>query len=170
MKLQSIYRFFLVVVLLMLQVWVFNSLVFLRVATPFVYLFGLWIFPVGSAPLLLTWVGALMGMALDFLSGTPGLHLAAATLAGFVRPYLLSELVDREDNNDAYPPSFHLHGKGVLLSLLSWVSIHHVLLFGLDFFSGSSWHYFLLRTFSSILFTSILLLLLQLLFLEKKRD
>lgn len=169
MKLQNLYRLLVISILVLLQVWIFSPLSIARVATPFVYLFGLWIFPVSSSPTMLTCIGAFMGIALDVLSGTPGLHLASASLAGFIRPYLLTSLVDTDANLE-FPPSSKIHGRGIWLSIFTWVAIHHFVLFALDFLSGSSWLYILLRAVSSILVTTILLFVLQLFFLEKKRS
>ena len=89
MRLQMIWTTLGIVLLVLLQVEVFNYIQLFRYATPSVYLFALLLFSVDTPKEWLTLVGALIGLSVDLLSGTPGLHMAALTLVGFLRNYLL---------------------------------------------------------------------------------
>ena len=96
MRLQMIWTTLGIVLLILLQVEVFNYIQLFRYATPSVYLFALLLFSVDTPKEWLTLVGALVGLSVDLLSGTPGLHMAALTLVGFLRNYLLAPVVDIE--------------------------------------------------------------------------
>ena len=170
MKLQTVFRWIYIALLVLLQVWVFNYVYLFKVATPFVYLFALLLFPVNTTKAQLTLVGALIGLVIDLFSGTPGMHMAAATAAGFLRNYMLMPFVEVESEAELeFPPSSKLHGRGVMLFILEWVLVHHIILFGLDAVKGFDFIYFLLRLSSSVALTYVCLVILQLLFLERKR-
>ena len=73
-------RFFLAAVLLvLLQVWVFNYIFLFKVATPFVYIYTLMLLPLNVSVSALLWRAFIIGMFLDILSGVPGLHAASLT-------------------------------------------------------------------------------------------
>ena len=143
----------------------FNYLTLFKVATPFVYLFGLMLFPINLSKSAGTLLGALIGLAVDLLSGTAGIHMAATTLAGFLRPYFLNPLIDAHTNT-ALTPSGKLLKKGLYLMLLLWIGIHHTALLLLDSLSAFAIGFFFLRLIGSILLSFLILLLLQVFFLD----
>ena len=149
-----------IVLLVLLQVEVFNYIQLFRYATPSVYLFS-----VDTPKEWLTLVGAVVGLSVDLLSGTPGLHMAALTLVGFLRNYLLAPVVDIESNLHR-APSMRIHGWGIWLVILEMVAIHQFVLFTLDSLGGFDWEYYALRLGSSMLLTYLIVMILQMLFLE----
>lgn len=165
MRLQMIWTVLGIMLLVLLQVEVFNYIQLFRYATPSVYLFALLLFSVDTPREWLTLAGALIGLTVDLLSGTPGLHMAALTLVGFLRNYLLMPFVDIESNLRR-APSMRIHGWGIWLAILEMVAIHQLLLFTLDSWGGFDWEYYLLRMGSSMLLTYLIVMILQMLFLE----
>jgi rod shape-determining protein mreD len=166
MKLQIVWTALGIVLLILLQVEVFNYIQLFRYATPSVYLFALLLFNVDTPSVWLTLAGAVIGLAIDLLSGTPGLHMSALTLVGFLRNYLLAPVVDIESNLHR-PPSMRIHGWGVWLAILEMVAIHQFVLFTLDSLGGFDIGYYFLRMGSSLLLTYLIVMILQMLFLER---
>lgn len=151
-----------IIVLVLLQVWVFSPLYVFRLATPFPYIYILFLLPINVSKMGITLWSALSGLLLDILSGTPGLHMAAFTATGFLRSYLLPLFVDA-DTDGSYPPSLAVGGWGIALLLLILTAFHHTLLFLLDAVGAFDFPYFLLRLGTSIVATYILTLVCLLL-------
>ena len=102
-------RFFLAAVLLvLLQVWVFNYIFLFKVATPFVYIYTLMLLPLNVSVSALLWRAFIIGMFLDILSGVPGLHAASLTATAFVRNGLARPFLEK-DSDLGYPPSARNH-------------------------------------------------------------
>ncbi|ATS07337.1 rod shape-determining protein MreD [Porphyromonas gingivalis] len=157
-------RFFLAAVLLvLLQVWVFNYIFLFKVATPFVYIYTLMLLPLNVSVSALLWRAFIIGIFLDILSGVPGLHAASLTATAFVRNGLARPFLEK-DSDLGYPPSARNLKVGIYVFVLELTIIHHLLLFILDSWGLSSVPYMLLRTGASILLTYLLLLIMNSLF------
>lgn len=157
-----------ILVLILLQVWVFSSLYVFRLATPFPYIYILFLIPMNVSKIEITLWSAFSGLLLDILSGTPGFHMAAFTATGFLRSYLLPLFID-SDTDGAYPPSLAINGWGMALLLLILTAFHHALLFLLDAVGAFDLLYFLLRLGTSIVATYLLTLSALLLFGRRPR-
>ncbi len=72
------------VVFVLIQVLILNNIHFLRIATPFLYLYFIIKMPVGSSRTQVVFFSFIAGVVIDTFSNTPGMH-AACTLAGFCR-------------------------------------------------------------------------------------
>ena len=89
------------VLFLLIQVIILNEVPPLhQFITPYLYfLFILWL-PFGTSRLSLTVLGFIFGYCLDTFSNTPGLHAAACTLIGYVRPSILNLLIAQEASEE----------------------------------------------------------------------
>lgn len=134
----------LTIVVVVLQVWLFNPMAIYRVATPYVYPL-LWLFlPIGlgrSASLL---VGFALGLLLDYLSLTPGLHCSVMTFLGLLRPWMLRWFVQADISPSALPIYATLGKRSVVFFVL-FTAIHHLVLYGLDALTALFSSYALLR-------------------------
>ena len=81
------------VVLVLVQVLILNNIHFLRVATPFLYLYFILKIPVGTSQTNVVFFSFLIGLVIDMFSNTPGMHAFACTLAGFIRQPLIQLLM-----------------------------------------------------------------------------
>ena len=161
-----------IIVLILLQVWVFSPLYIFRLATPFPYIYILFLIPINVSKMGITLWSAFSGLLLDILSGTPGLHMAAFTAAGFLRSYHSPRSGDA-DTAGASPPALAGSGWGIALLLLLLTASHHTLLFLLDAVGAFDLPYFLLRLGTSIVATYALTLVCLLLLgyrSRKRRD
>lgn len=117
------------VVLVLLQVWVLNNIHFLRVATPFLYLYFILKMPLNASRVHVLFFSFLIGLTIDLFSNTSGMHAAACTLAAFIRQPLIQLLVGK-DLPEEILPSYRTFGYGAFFRyVLLFVLIHHVTLF-----------------------------------------
>ena len=65
------------VVFVLLKILVLNHIHFLRIATPFLYLYFIVKLPVGLAPTKVIFLSFLTGLVIDMFGNTPGMHAAA---------------------------------------------------------------------------------------------
>ena len=106
------------IVLALLQVLVLNNIHYLRLATPFVYLYCLLKMPVGVSRSRMLFISFFIGLAIDIFSNTQGMHASACILAGFLREPLI-RLLQGEDLPVGVYPSFYTFGhKGFFLYVL----------------------------------------------------
>ena len=90
------------VVFVLIQVLVLNNIHFLRIATPFLYLYFIIKMPVGSSRTQVVFFSFIAGVVIDTFSNTPGMHAAACTLAGFCREPLIRPLVSEAFSDMCY--------------------------------------------------------------------
>ncbi len=119
------------VIVLAIQVAVLSPMSLLGVAVPHLYPVLLMLIPVGARPIRLLWISFTIGMLLDMLLLTPGLHASALTLAGFLRYYFLSPMLDRGGNLDVLPTFASLGARAYFL-YAEVLIVHHIVLYALD--------------------------------------
>lgn len=126
-------RFVLMAVLLIvLQVWVFNTISIFRLATPYVYPVLLSLLPIGASRVQSTIWAFAIGMLIDALSLTPGLHASAFTLVGFLRYYFLQPMLEEGRYQPQMPAVYSQLGWLSIALLLEIMLLHHLVLFALD--------------------------------------
>ena len=84
------------VVLVLVQVLILNNIHFLRVATPFLYLYFILKMPVGSSRTNVVFFSFLIGLTIDVFSNTPGMHAFACTLGRFSYHFFPNSCLDNE--------------------------------------------------------------------------
>lgn len=98
-------RAFWFVLLLMLQVLVFNQLRFIGYATPMPYVYFLLILPHGTARWVYVVMGFALGLSVDVFSNTIGAGAASLTLVGLLTPYLLEMFTPEDKLDEEFNPS-----------------------------------------------------------------
>ncbi len=150
------------VLLLLLQLLLFNNIQFSGYVNPYVYILFILLLPVEIPAWLLLIISFFTGLIIDLLTGTPGMHTAATVLAGFARPYVLRLSAPREGYETGADPSMFVYGfKWFLLYTVFIVLIHHTFLFYLEVFRLSDFFNTLLRVLLSSLFSITFILLLE---------
>jgi rod shape-determining protein MreD len=159
----SILRYAVIFVLLiLLQLFLFNNIQFSGYVNPYVYVMVILLLPVEIPSWLLLVISFLTGLTIDLLTGTPGMHTAATVLAGFSRPYVLRIISPREGYETSSDPSMFVYGfKWFLIYTLVIVLIHHTLLFYLEVFRLTDFLNTFLRVLLSSLFSVTFILLLE---------
>ena len=111
-----------------------------------------------------------MGLTMDIFYDTGGLHAAAAVLLGFLRPWVLRLLTPRDGYDNADAVNVHQMGwQWFMVYMLLLVLLHHTAFFVLELGSFRHFGSTLGKILVSALFTTVALLIVQLLFYPVRR-
>ena len=159
----SILRFCLIFILLMLlQVLLFNNIQFSGYVNPYVYIMFILLLPIDIPSWLLLLLSFATGLLIDFFSGSPGMHSSATVLAGFVRPYVLRIVAPRDGYESGSDPSMLIYGfRWFFFYTLLIVLVHHTALFYLEVFRFADFFRTMLRVILSSLFSISFILLIE---------
>ena len=136
------------VVLVLVQVLILNNIHFLRVATPFLYLYFILKMPVGSSRTNVVFFSFLIGLTIDVFSNT---------LAGFIRHSLIQLLMGK-DLPEGINPSYKTFGYGGFFRYtLLFVVIHHVALFLIESLTLFDPLFLAIRIAASVVTTTLLI-------------
>lgn len=161
----NIFRFLL---LLAVQIIVFNNMNFLGYISPFPYILFIILYPVNSNKSGLLLASFFLGLIMDMFSNSGGIHTTACLILAYYRPYLfrfsfgLSYEYQTVKLNDVLTPE---RFSFILLSVV----IHHFVLFVLEAFKISFFLDVLFRTLLSTLFTIIICIIIIYLIKPNKR-
>ena len=161
----NIFRFLL---LLAVQIIVFNNMNFLGYISPFPYILFIILYPVNSNKSGLLLASFFLGLIMDMFSNSGGIHTTACLVLAYYRPYLfrfsfgLSYEYQTVKLNDVLTPE---RFSFILLSVV----IHHFVLFVLEAFKVSFFLDVLFRTLLSTLFTIIICIIIIYLIKPNKR-
>lgn len=149
------------VVFVLIQILVLNNIHYLRIATPFLYLYFLIKLPVGISKSTMLVLSFITGLTIDMFSNTPGMHAAACTFAGFARPSLIRFFIGKELLEGAYP-SYAVFGFGGFTRyILSFVLLHHIFLFLVESLTLFDPLFLVIRILASTLLTVILISIVE---------
>ena len=154
---RNIVRFLIVVTF---QVLVMDNVMINGYLIPYIYLLFILLMPFETPKWIQLLSGFLLGLGIDVLENTPGMHTAATVLVAFIRPYLLNLLAPRDGYESDTFPRVHFYGFIWFMKYtLIIVVIHHFMLFYLEVFQLKEFLSTLLRVIlSSILSASTIVL------------
>jgi len=156
------------IVLVLLQVLLFNNIQFSGYVNPYIYIMFLLLLPVEIPGWVLLIISFFTGLTIDFFSGSAGMHTSATVLAGFVRPYVLRVISPRDGYDAGVEPSMSAYGaRWFLIYTLVIVAVHHTALFYMEVFRFSDFFTTLFRVLLSSFFSIIFIFLLE--FLRKTK-
>ena len=148
------------VLLVVLQLIIFNNIEFSGYVNPYVYLMFILILPVSIPSWILLLLGFLTGFVIDIFTGTMGVHTFATVIASFVRPWVLSLNVTAEAaEGDMSPSSYRSGLRWFLIYTATVVLVHHLALFFVEIFSLRHFFHTLLRVLLSTAVTSFFIVL-----------
>jgi len=163
--LMNIFRF---VLLLALQILVFNNMNFGGYVSAFPYILFIILYPVNGNKSNLLIASFFLGLIMDLFCNSGGVHATACVLLAYLRPYFfkfsfgLSYEYQTVKLNDVLTPERFTF---ILLA----VSTHHIILFLLESFEITFFFDVLLRTLLSTLFTILTCIILIYLIKPNKR-
>ncbi|MFV5687069.1 rod shape-determining protein MreD [Flavobacterium sp. ZT3R25] len=161
----NIFRF---VLLLAVQIIIFNNMNFLGYISPFPYVLFIILYPVNGNKSGLLIASFLLGLIMDMFSNSGGIHTTACILLAYFRPYIfkfsfgLSYEYQTVKLNDVLTPE---RFSFILMSVV----IHHFVLFILEAFQFSFILDILLRTLLSTIFTILICIIIIYLIKPNKR-
>ncbi len=147
----NIFRF---ILLLAVQIIIFNNMTFLGFILPLPYLLFIILYPVNGNKSGLILSSFLLGIIMDLFSNSGGIHATACLVLAYSRPYIFKfsfgvsyEYQTIKLNDVLTPERFSF----ILLSVI----IHHFTLFILEAFQVSFFWDILIRSLLSTVFTVI---------------
>jgi hypothetical protein len=148
---------------LLAQIFIFRFLVAFNVGFCFVYVAAILTLPKEISHVNSIILSFVLGMAVDAFYNTMGMHAAACTVIGFARPYIAQLTVPQQrgfdEKKDYTIKSLGLNTFLIYASIL--VAMHHFIVFFLELGSFSLFFVTLLKIFCSIVFTLLVVVLIQ---------
>ena len=161
----NIFRF---ILLLAVQIIIFNNMNFFGYISPYPYVLFMILYPVNGNKSGLLAASFFLGLCMDLFSNSGGFHASACLILAYYRPYLfrvafgLSYEYQTIKLNDVLTPERFTF---ILFSVL----IHHLLLFFLEAFKFTLVLDVLLRTLFSTIFTIFICIIIIYLTKPNKR-
>ncbi len=158
------------IVFVLIQVLFLNHIHFLRMATPFLYVYFLLKLPNRMPRSQMLFLSFITGLTIDAFTNTPGMHAAACTLIGFIREPLI-QLLTGKDLPEGIYPSFRVFGYGGFFRYtFVIVVIHHIVLFLIESLSLFDPLFLAIRISGSIVMTILLVFAVEAFNLESQRS
>lgn len=149
------------VVYVLLQGMVLNHVNFLGDINPYLYVLFILHLPTGCNRTMVQVLAFLLGLCVDFFSGTIGVNAGATLLLGFLKPHMDKIFSPREDNK-MIVPGFRSFGTNTFIQYASiLVLVHHIALFALSAFTFSMAHLVLFKGVCSTLFTLLIIFIIE---------
>ncbi len=156
---RNIIRF---VLLVLLQVLVFNNIQFSGYLNPYIYVLFILLMPFETPRWLLLMAGFGLGLTIDIFSNTLGIHAAATVFMSFLRPYILNFIAPRDGYEIGSYPRLSFYGfKWFFRYSFILIFAHHFVLFYLEVFDFSNFFLTLLRVVLSTAFSALFVVLSQ---------
>ena len=146
------------VIVMLLQVLLFNQLQLWGVCHPYIYVLCLLMMPITlphSADMV---IGAVVGLIMDVFCNSLGIHMASCILLMFIRPYLLGGIVNDKDRLNEQISLRTLGTEAMLKYVAILVLIHHLTVFALAAWSWSHIGFVLLETVVSSVVTILVVI------------
>ena len=122
--------------LLALQIFVFNHIHLAGYATPMPYVYFLLILPGNTPRWLYLTIGFVVGLLLDLFTNTPGVTAASLCAIGLVCPLLLNAFSPKDKSDETLLPSANSMEWGNFLKYaFSICMLHCIIFFGIEAFS-----------------------------------
>ncbi len=138
---------------------------------PYLYfLFILWLpFSINRFGLMIA--AFFTGIAIDYFSGTPGLHAAPCVLIAYLRPFILNLLIPQETTEQSYvEPSIQSMGMGAYaFYIVFFTFIHHTYLVFIEWLQFGNLSYFFSKVGVTTAVSILLIFGTELLFYRKAK-
>ncbi len=166
MTIRNVIRF---IVLVLLQIFILNNINFRGYLDPYLYVLFILLLPFDTPKWLQLLSAFLIGFFVDLFSHSLGMNAAASVLMAFARPTVLQLLSPGREYDPGVPPGISGFGFRWFLSYsLILIFLHHFVLFMLEAFGFNDFLSTLYRILVNTVFTTLLVLLSQFLFIRKR--
>ena len=164
---RNILRF---VILLIVQVMVFDNLGFGTYIHPYIYVLFVLLLPFDTPKWRLLIDGFLIGIAVDIFNGTPGLNAAATVFMAFSRSFIIGITSRKSDIEDKDAPTVTEMGlQWFAVYALMLLLLHNLVLFWLEAFSIRLLGLVLAETVLSSLVSLLLIIIIIYIFKPLKK-
>ncbi len=151
------------ILLVLFQGLILNNIEFGGYVIPFLYVVFLLALPFETPKWLVLIIGFVLGLTIDCFTNTLGMHTSATLFMAFCRAYVLKLIEPRGGYDFNAKPNVQAMGlMWYFLYATTLVFLHHIFLFYIESFKFSQFFYTLGRAVGSVLFTMVLVLIVQL--------
>ncbi len=165
--LKNIARF---IVLVLLQIFIFNKILLFGSVNPYVYILFVLLLPLETPKYFLLISAFVLGLSIDYFSNTIGTNIASSVFIAWIRPALIRALSPKLDLSQGLSIGIQDFGfKWMLLYTSILVTIHHFTLFFLEVFRFNELLDTLKRAGLSTVFTILIIIISQYLFYKPKK-
>ncbi|MBR0078437.1 MAG: rod shape-determining protein MreD [Bacteroidales bacterium] len=165
---ENIIRF---LVMVALQVLIFNHIHLFGFLNPSVYLLALFLLPLDLPKSAQYAIAFGTGLVIDIFQLTYGIHASACMVFILLRPYLMYALnVNKKKNDTEVPVPGKKDFRWMLIYTLLMTFAHQLLVTMLEVFSFRQFHHTLLVIAANTLFTTLLILCLEYIFIPAKKQ
>ncbi len=152
---KNIFRF---VILVLIQVFIFNNIRISGFIIPYIYILYILLLPFETPGWVLLILGFALGLSIDLFMDTLGMHTVSTVFMAFLRPQVLAFIEPRDGYETGSKPRITYYGLTWFLKYAGiLVFAHHFVLFYIEIFRFGN---FFLTFFRVILSTAITLLLI----------
>ena len=117
------------IVVVLLQVLLFNNMDYFYLVSPYIYIIFLLDLPLNVKTPSLMLIAFLLGLTVDYFSNTMGLHTSACVLIGFLRNGYLKVLFSQLEFKFQQPSIIQFGLTEYLKYAVGMVGLHHIALF-----------------------------------------
>jgi hypothetical protein len=167
-SLVHIFRFFLFV---LLQIFVLNQIELGWGVLPMIYPLVIFLLPAELDIILLMIISAAMGVLIDFLSNTFGLHTSALLLFAYIKPWVFKKFAPREEYVSIRETNIFTMGMNwFVYTFGTLIVLHHLWFFLFEVADLSDLLYVLQKTILSVVVSFMLCIGLQVVFIKKPKE
>ena len=150
------------IILIIVQILVFNSIQFSGYMNPYIYILFILLLPFETPKWLLLTSAFILGFVMDIFSNTLGMHTAATIFMAFLRPYILNLISPRDGYESGTFPRISYYGT-VWFTRYALILIfaHHFVLFYIEIFRFGNFFSTLFRVILSTALSLIFIVLSQ---------
>lgn len=159
---KNIFRF---ILLLLLQIYVFDNINVWGYLNPYVYVLFILLLPLETPRFLLLFASFMMGFAIDYFANTMGINMAACVLIAYLRPGLIRALSPKMELDPGLKIGIRDFGfRWFFIYTSVLVFVHHLIYFYLEIFRFDEFLLTLKKSVFSAIFSIIIIILSQYLF------
>lgn len=157
------------ILLMTVQILICNHIHLFRFINPYIYILALLLLPLTIPKSWQYLIAFLTGFIVDCFTMTFGVHASASLALIFVRPYFVKLLNGKNvsDENESFTPSVK-DFKWLFLYIFILTLLHHLLITFFEVFSFENFAYNLLTACVNTLFTTIVILAIEYIFMSRK--
>ncbi|WP_378185757.1 rod shape-determining protein MreD [Aquimarina sp. W85] len=155
------------IILILVQALLLNNINFLGYLNPYIYIIFILLAPIGINRSLFLILSFFLGLFMDILGDSGGVHAAACLVAAYVRPIILRTAFGLSYEFQTVKLSKLRFGERFIYVTLT-VLAHHLVLFSLEVFNFMHILVILKKTLTTSIFTILMTLLILVIF--RKND
>ena len=157
--------------IILLQGLIINQFQLCGYVYPMVYIVAILMLPFETDLFLSILLSLALGIGVDAMSDTFGLHTSSSLLIGYIRPYFLKLIKPRDGYDSTMLPTIHDMGKTwFIMSTGILLFIHHLWFFTIEILRFDLLDISLIKTFLSSIVSLFIILLLQYLFYKPTKQ